>query len=111
MQLFIARHKDCHLQSARLTNVREEDLEIRKRVERLILAYLARNPTAEDTVDGILQWWLVHQEIRFRMREVEAALAELTYRGFVIQKIGEDLSVRYRINPNEYEEIQSSLDV
>jgi hypothetical protein len=87
-----------------------EDLETRKRVERLILAYLAQNPTAEDTVDGILQWWLVHQEIRFRMKEVEDALAGLTDRGFVIQKIGEDSRVRYRINPNEYEEIQSALD-
>jgi hypothetical protein len=79
-------------------------------VERLILAHLARNPTAEDTVDGILQWWLAQEEIRFRMQEVEAALAELTGWGIVTVTMGEDLRVRYRINPDEYEDIQSMLD-
>jgi hypothetical protein len=71
---------------------------------------LSRNPAAEDTVDGILQWWLVHEEIRFRLHEVEAALAELTGRGIIAQRVGEDLRVRYRINPNEHQEIQTILD-
>lgn len=86
------------------------DFEIgKRRVEQLILAYLTRNPTAEDTVDGILQWWLVQQEICFRMQEVETALVELTGRGLVTQRVGEDFRVRYRINPNEYEQIQFRL--
>ena len=80
----------------------ERDVETRKqRVEGLILTYLARNPTAEDTVDGILEWWLVHEEIRYRMQEVEAALAELTDRGIITQTIGEDSRARYRISPKE----------
>ena len=77
----------------------EKDVEMRKRrVEALILTYLSRNPTAEDTVDGILEWWLVHEEIRYRMQEVEAALVELTNRGIITQTIGEDARVRYRIS-------------
>ena len=80
--------------------MRETDVELRRqRVEGLILTYLARNPTAEDTADGILQWWLIHEEIRYRMQEVEAALSELTDRGVISQSVGEDLCVRYRINP------------
>jgi hypothetical protein len=79
----------------------DKEFEIRKqRVEQLILSYLSRNPTAEDTIDGILQWWLAHEEVRFRMQEIEGALAELTRRGMVIQSIGEDSRVRYRINRN-----------
>jgi hypothetical protein len=82
--------------------VRERDVEIRKqRVEGLILTYLARNPTAEDTVDGILEWWLMNEEIRFRMQEVEAALVELTDRGIITQTIGEDSRARYRISPKK----------
>lgn len=78
-----------------------KEFEIRKqRVQRLILSYLSRNPTAEDTVEGILQWWLVHEEVRFRMQEIEAALAELTREGLVVQSIGEDSRVLYRINRN-----------
>jgi hypothetical protein len=89
----------------------EKGSEIRKRrVERLILSYLVRNPNAEDTVDGILQWWLVQEEIRFRMQEIEAALASLGARGFVTPRMGEDSRVRYRINRNEYDKIQSVLD-
>jgi hypothetical protein len=79
-------------------------------VAQLILSYLARNPAAEDTVDGILQFWLLHEEIHFRMQEVEATLAELTDQGIVIPIVGEDLRVRYRINPEEYEELQSVLN-
>ena len=82
----------------------------KRRVAQLILSYLARNPAAEDTVDGILQFWLLHEEIHFRMQEVEATLAELTDQGIVIPIVGEDLRVRYRINPEEYEELQSVLN-
>lgn len=79
--------------------MREKDSEMRKqRVEGLILTYLARNPTAEDTVDGILEWWLVNEEIRYRLQEAEAALAELTDRGVITRTVGEDSRVRYRIS-------------
>ena len=86
----------------------EKDVEMRKRrVEALILTYLARNPTAEDTVDGILEWWLVHEEIRYRMQEVEAALVELTDRGIITQTVGEDSRVRYRISPKKSDQDRS----
>jgi hypothetical protein len=80
----------------------DKEFEIRKRrVEELVLSYLSRNPTAEDTVEGILQWWLVSEEVHFRMQEIETALAELIRRGVVIQSVGEDSRVRYRINHNQ----------
>ena len=76
----------------------------RQRVHRLILSYLSEHPDAEDSIDGILQWWLLQEEIRFRVQEVEAALAELVHRGIVIERIGKDLRPRYQIDRTRYHE-------
>lgn len=81
----------------------------KRRVARLILSHLVRNPAATDTVEGILQWWLLHEEIHFRMQEVEATLSELAVRGMVTPVVGEDLRIRYRINPEKQEEIRVEL--
>ena len=46
-------------------------------IERQIVDYLAANPAAQDTLRGIVEWWLLKQEIAQTTAEVEAALAEL----------------------------------
>jgi len=65
-----------------------------------ILTYLTRRPEAQDTLDGILQWWWVAEPPRHRHpREVRAAMVELVASGFVLATRGRDRQERYRLNP------------
>jgi hypothetical protein len=74
-----------------------------------ILAYLFANPDAQDTLEGIVEWWLLHQQIQQQTRNVKQALAELTARGLVTAQTGADSRVRYGIKRGKREEIESLL--
>ena len=64
-------------------------------VELQILDYLAANPAAEDTLRGIVEWWLLKQMIATTTAEVEAALDSLVARGKLKAETGPDGHVRY----------------
>jgi len=51
-----------------------------------ILAYLSEHPQAQDTLEGIVEWWLLEQQIKCRTVQVKEALAELVARGFVLAR-------------------------
>jgi len=51
-----------------------------------ILAYLVRHPAAQDTVEGIAEWWLLEQEIVHAIADVKLALAELESRELVLAR-------------------------
>ena len=59
-----------------------------------ILSYLARNPHARDTLDGIGQWWLLNNASS-SPRDVEDALRELVKQGHVFESEGPDGHVHY----------------
>lgn len=84
-----------------------------------ILAYLADNPNAGDTFEGILEWWLLHQRIKFESRIVSEAVAKLVDEGLIEEGKGCDSRVVYRILGGAHnvhhiqmrmDEIRSSLD-
>ena len=50
-----------------------------------ILAYLIEHPDAQDTLDGVAQWWLLEREIRCQTRAVEEALSELVANGLLVE--------------------------
>jgi hypothetical protein len=78
-----------------------------------ILSYLAANPEANDTPEGIAQWWLLDREIRDQTEAVERALAELADAGWLIVR-GNPGSpgspVRYRLNPARAGEVRALLE-
>ena len=74
-----------------------------------ILAYLARHPEAQDTMEGIVEWWLLEQEIRRTTALVKAALAELVSRKLVLERRGKDGRVHYRIDRRQAAEIRALL--
>ncbi len=41
-----------------------------------ILGYLAEHPGAQDTLEGIIEWWLLEQEIKRQTGKVKEALTE-----------------------------------
>lgn len=63
-----------------------------------ILAYLRKHADARDTVEGIVEWWLLEQRIRIVSSEIEKALAELTAHGLLRRVSGRDGRVHYGLN-------------
>jgi hypothetical protein len=74
-----------------------------------ILAYLADHPKAQDTLEGIIEWWLLEQDITRRMANVKEALAELVAQGLVLERTGRDSRTHYRINRRKLREVQPHL--
>jgi DNA-binding MarR family transcriptional regulator len=75
-----------------------------------VLGYLADNPEAEDTLEGIVEWWLLQQRIKYEMARVKEALQELLAKGFITEVRGPEKSPFYRINQQKREEIERLLN-
>jgi hypothetical protein len=63
-----------------------------------ILGYLLRHPLGEDSIEGIVEWWLLEQRIMQANREVQQALAALRRRGFVVSRTIADGRTLYHLN-------------
>jgi len=74
-----------------------------------ILSYLSTHRDAQDTVEGIAEWWLMEQRIRCMIREVKQALAELVSQGLVLERGGRDGRVHYRLNPRKQRTVAQHL--
>ena len=67
-----------------------------KSIRKDILDYLARNPQAQDTLDGIAGWWLLEEEFIRTKETVQKVLHQLVGEG-VLQTIeGPDGKIHYR---------------
>lgn len=75
-----------------------------------ILAYLFENPKSQDTIEGILEWWLLDQKIMYRKKEVEEAISELIAKGLITKHKGRNSLIHYQINHRKYREIQALLN-
>jgi Tfp pilus assembly ATPase PilU len=75
-----------------------------------ILAYLAEHEDAQDTLEGIVEWWLLEQRIRSRTAEVEKALDNLIAQRLILARQGRDARTHYGINPQKDREIRGLLD-
>lgn len=71
-----------------------------------ILSYLIDHPEAQDTLEGISQWWILEREIRWHQTQVENALKGLVLKGFIVERKGLDSQYRYQINKRKIKEIQ-----
>lgn len=61
-----------------------------------ILEYLTRHPQAQDTVEGIAEWWILEQQAHASAAKVKAALDRLVARGLVSVQGSRDGRVFYR---------------
>ncbi|OGW38463.1 MAG: hypothetical protein A2X58_00430 [Nitrospirae bacterium GWC2_56_14] len=84
----VAYHPDMH--GDRLQGGNNE-------IAREILVYLADHPEAGDTLEGIMQWWLLQRRIQNQIVLVEKALNELVNDGYVKKNINANVEVRYSI--------------
>jgi DNA-binding PadR family transcriptional regulator len=77
-----------------------------KQIKHDILAYLLTRPSASDTVEGIVEWWLLQQEVQRQTATIMAALRELVQQGFVLETRKRDGRLHYRLNPAKRKEAQ-----
>jgi len=74
-----------------------------------ILRYLVRNPDAGDTVEGIVQWWLLEQQIERRIADAKTELHLLTISGLVREFQDHEERMHYRVNPDKLAELREIL--
>ena len=71
----------------------------RRDISAEILEYLREHPDASDTLEGIAEWWLMSQRIRYEMKRVKAAISNLIEKGWVVEVRGKGVRTRYRLHP------------
>jgi hypothetical protein len=74
-----------------------------------ILAYLSENPDAQDTLEGIAEWWLSEQTVKPSTAVVGEALTELVERGLILARNGKDSRTVYKVNRRRMKEISTLL--
>jgi hypothetical protein len=75
-----------------------------------VLGYLAAHPEAEDTLEGIAEWWILETTIREKTEEVGRALAELVEQGLLAEVSGTSAAPRYRLVRERFDDIRRLID-
>jgi hypothetical protein len=75
-----------------------------------VLSYLAKNDEAGDTLEGIVEWWILERKIRRGSTEVKAALDDLVARELIREYKTRDAKVHYRTNSRKQEEINALIE-
>ena len=74
-----------------------------------ILSYLSGHATAQDTFDGIVEWWLLEQKINRQTRQVQRVLDDLVAKKLLSARTASDSKIHYRINKRKAREIRNVL--
>lgn len=86
-----------------------QSLPRRSQVYYELLGYLTKHPQAQDTLEGIVEWWLLEQRITRATRQVKVALAQLVAERLVIAREGATGQVYYRVNRQKLRDIRRLL--
>lgn len=82
----------------------------KEEMARAVLSYLVRNPKAQDTLLGIVEWWLLDHQIRTRTAEVKRVVDQLVAERLILKRKGHDLQTHYRINPKKQRRIEALIE-
>lgn len=77
------------------------------RISYRILAYLAENPKAEDTLEGIIEWWLLERLTKNYATKVKEVLTKLAFENLVLERRGKDSRTYYKINRRKLKQISA----
>jgi hypothetical protein len=75
-----------------------------------ILGYLAAHPDAQDTLDGIIEWWLLEQKITVEAARVKDALARLVAERLIIKSSARGSRSLYKLNRRRLKTVLKMLD-
>lgn len=70
----------------------------RSDIRREILVYLAEHPEAQDTAEGIAQWWILERCVDRHAPLVTEAIDYLVEKGLIVGRKARDSKIHYRIN-------------
>jgi predicted transcriptional regulator len=62
-----------------------------------ILRYLIKNPSAQDTIKGVVDWWLLERKTKYQRRLVKQALDMMVKHGLVIARKKPDSQFVYKL--------------
>jgi len=79
-------------------------------IARDVLAYLSEHPLARDTLEGVVEWWLLQQHVQRWTPRVEAVLAQLVSEGLLLEHNDQDERSHYQLNQSNLEAIREFLD-
>ena len=82
----------------------------KRKIAREIMFYLAEHPDSKDTLDGIMQWWLLERKIIYQTNNIQEALAELIENGLVLEHKNRNSQISYSINQGKYGDILSLIN-
>jgi hypothetical protein len=74
-----------------------------------ILSYLLSHTAAEDTIEGIVEWWLLEEKIKHRTKEVQRVLDEMVVEKLIVVREAKDSRIHYRINRKNLSRIRAIL--
>jgi hypothetical protein len=74
-----------------------------------ILAYVVTHPGAKDTVEGIANWWHAQSRTQPSLQEVQAALAYLVGRGWMLERGVAPARKIYWANPERLDDMRALL--
>jgi hypothetical protein len=74
-----------------------------------ILDYLARHPDAQDTIEGILHWWVLDSCVKRWAPRIADTVANLVEQGFLEEKQSLDGQTFYHVSPIYLSTLQQSL--
>ena len=74
-----------------------------------LLSYMVENCAARDTLEGIVEWWLLEHRIRHSTAEVKAVLDELAAKNLIVEYEASDRRIHYRVNQQREKEILDLL--
>jgi len=77
----------------------------KSKISRDVLRYLIEHQDAQDTLEGIVEWWLMAEEIKQQTAKVKEVLADLVKKQYLLESKGMDSRSRYHINRSKIEEI------
>jgi len=86
------------------------DQQEQQEVSYYILAFLSDNPDAGDIFDGLVEWWLLDQKIKFETRNVSEAVAWLVSEGLIVKHEEPDSRIIYKVNRNKKQDIRRILN-
>lgn len=81
----------------------------RAELRQALLSYMFENAAASDTLEGILEWWLLDRRIRHEMAEVKSVLDDLVAKKLLLMRTTRDKRVHYRVNRQKEKQIRALL--
>ena len=82
-----------------------------KETSHKILAYLLDNPDAKDTMDGIMNWWMLQQDIKRNVALIKKTVQALLHAGLLLVRHGTDSTKYYQVNRARLAEISALIEM